>query len=237
MSASEPKSSRFWEQVFPGFGIGLLVGLLVGLSVSPVVAGVLTTLGGLLAAILGIQPGADDGSAKFRVNGTRIGAFGLACVLGVLGGVTLRVKDVFATPVKQQVAEWVAAGYDETEARQMVAFQKTGLIRSTKTGEKLEVASADAGKHRSSVLYASLSDIDMCEDVKLSQFGGDPSNQAPQMLAQYHLIGKRRGDPKSVALYQKLDSIAGRVKSQSMETQIEVFRSVEDMVCTIQALE
>jgi hypothetical protein len=237
MSEEESRPSKFWESVFPGLGIGLLVGFLVGLSVSPVVSGLLTTLGGLLAAILGIQPGGDAETARFRVNGTRIGAFGLACVLGVLGGMTLRIRDVLAVPMEKQVAKWVAAGFDTKEAQRLAVFQKTGLLASTQEGGKVELSASELPKAQASVLFNALSEVDLCEKVNLDQFGSDPKNQAEQMFGVYRRLHASQSQSKYASLYRMLAETADRAQTQPLPAQIEVLTAVEKTVCAVQAIE
>jgi|GEM_PF-6306509 len=228
---------HFMVQAFPGLGIGLLVGLLVGLSISPVVSGLLTTLGGLLAAMLGIQPSGEGGLLGFRVSGARIGAFGFACVLGVLGGMTLRVREVLAVPIQKQVEGWVAAGYAEKEARQFVAFQKTGMQSSESGTGKLEAVSGDMQKSGMSVLFNALSDVDLCEKVKLGQFGDDPKESSSQMLRVYRRLNLDDGKDKRTPLYRRMGKLADHLETLPVESRYEALKSVEDMVCAIQAIE
>lgn len=226
-----PNPPKFWVQVFPGLGIGLLVGLLVGLSISPVVSGLLTTLGGLLAAILGIQPGNEGDNPRFRVNGMRIGAFGLACILGVFAGMTLRIKDVLATPLQKQIHNWVEAGYDSSEARQYVAFQVTGLYQKEKGSGKLELASGDIQKKGVGALFSSEGMLSLCKNVRLNEDEPDSIKRVKNKLEEFSTFKTTYKMDSSAAVYNALDSIAQRIGSLSFETQFQVLKAIEEMTC------
>lgn len=230
-------SSAFLEQIFPGAGIGLLVGMLVGLTLTPVVSGLLTTLGGLLAAILGLAGEGSGPMSKVRVNGGRIGAFGFACVLGVLGGMTLRIKDVLATPVRKEVAAWTGAGYPEEEARRFVAFARTGLQTVGPQGEKLEVAAGDLQKARSSALFGALSEVDLCEELKLSQFGSDSTQSSGEMLLLYQRLGKKPAEDPLSPLYRELAALAVTLKSQPLQFRTEAMNGISKVVCAVQEIQ
>jgi len=214
------------------------VGLLVGLSVSPVVSGVLTTLGGLLGAMLGLQTNdaadASPGLGRFSINGIRIGVFGLACVAGVLTGLVIRVQDVLAVPLDQQVARWVDAGYSKKEARTFVAFQTTGLTLGGKDSAPSQVVSGDVQKQHMSVLFNALSDVNLCEQVRLDQYGDDPKQRAEQMLSAYHRLNLDDAKDKHTPLYKELGQLAGRLEQLPEPAQLEIMQSVEGILCAIQ---
>lgn len=114
--------------ILAGLGMGTLIGLLVGLSVSPVVAGVLTTLGGLLTAMLGVQPGGGNANRRFQVNAAPIAAFGFACALAALGGLYIRNHELMAPSLQQQVERWTTGKlFTKEEAKKLVVFQRLGL--------------------------------------------------------------------------------------------------------------
>ncbi|MBC9208716.1 hypothetical protein IBL26_17840 [Roseomonas aerophila] len=111
-----------WGELFSGAGLGLLVGLLMGLSAASVVGSILAALAAAFAAFFGLVPNVGTG------HGLRVGAFGLACAVGVLGGLTLRTGAIGLAPsIHADVAAWQAAGYPAEEARALVAFQRLGV--------------------------------------------------------------------------------------------------------------
>jgi hypothetical protein len=228
----EPSRTRVLSDAFPSLGIGLLVGLLVALSLTPVVAGVLTTLGGLLAAMLGLQqePGEDGGTAvsRLRMNGARIGAFGFAAVLGISGGLYIRNHEVLSPPVKQQIAMWEDAGYSRAEARQFVALQKLGI-----KPEGGEIVQSDLQKTQMSALFSGLSDIDLCDKLSTGRFDNDPQRIAPA----YRRLDAGDAADKRAPLYRALGELADRVERLPSEDQSGVFRATESIVCAIQRLE
>jgi len=241
MSTVEPSAERtpsegprasYLADAFPSVGIGLLVGVLVGLSVSPVVAGLLTTLGGLLATLLGLQQDStgDSGTAlsRLRVNGVRIGAFGFASVLGVAGGLYVRNHNVFTPPVKEQIAAWQEAGYSRDEAKQFVALQRFGL-----TPEGRQIVQSDVQKTQASALFGALSDVNLCDKLSTRQFNGDPERIAQQYRTQN--VGDETD--KRTPLYRTLGDLADHVQRVPREEQATIFQDLENFICAVQRLE
>jgi hypothetical protein len=240
-------SSRFFDQIFPGFGIGLLMGLLVGITTSAVVSGLLTTLGGLLAAMLGLQGRSTSESGEatsgpfsfLQVNSGRIGAFGLACAIGMLGGMTIRVKGLLNTPLKNQVGEWVEAGFDSSEARKFVAHANSTL-RISANGEVSDAPMNELQKQKMGVLFNALSKANLCDKIRVSKFGtvaeDGASSIAEKMGSLYHdlYVGDTL-DPRN-ALYKKMGELADGWKSFPAETQVKMYQGVEEMVCAIQEI-
>jgi len=121
-----------------GVGIGVLVGTLVGLSLSPVVGAFLGGLTALLAALLGLSdvrlpvPTGDSGEKKtgrdLRARDLRAFAFGIACTLGVLLGVTLRAQNLLGASVEDQYDAWKRVGFSDADARDLVRFKELGLV-------------------------------------------------------------------------------------------------------------
>jgi hypothetical protein len=133
--ASDGRQAIHFLDLFAGLGIGLLVGVILGLSLSAVVGTVIGALTALLAAFLGLsdKPLAKSGEGaeaptSLRRRDARIGAFGIACTLGVLLGLFLRTHDLLALPMKDRVQRWIDAGYEPRQARQLVTFEETGLV-------------------------------------------------------------------------------------------------------------
>ena len=220
------------SDAFPSLGIGLLVGVLVGLSLTPVVAGILTTLGGLLAAMLGLQqePGGESSTAlsRLRMKGVRIGAFGLATVLGVAAGLYARNHDLFTPPVKDQIVRWQEAGYSRDEAKQFVALQRFGL-----TPEGREIVQSDLQKTQMSALFGALSDVDLCDKLSARRFDNDPQ----LIAAAYRRLNAGDATDKRTPLYGVLSELADRVERLPPAERAGIFQEMENLVCTIQRLE
>ena len=234
MSEEAARRPGALAQMFPSLGIGSLVGVLVGMSVSPVVAGILTTLGGLLAAMLGLQDGgpadaeAESAFARLRMNGLRIGAFGFACVAGVFVGVYVRAHDVFAVPVETQVRTWEAAGFPAEEARQLVIFHKLGI-----TPEGKQITAGDAQKAGGSALYGTLADLDLCNKLSMQRLGND----VPEILRAYRQLDQGNEKDVRTPLYQALGALAQKVEKLPAESQREVLQSIEGVLCQAQRLD
>jgi hypothetical protein len=130
--------------IFNGIGIGLLLGVLLGLSISPVVSGVIATLSGLLAVLLGL-----DEKYLDPLKSIRIGAFGLSAVLGIIIGLYVRANDPFAPSMLEKMNRYVEIGYSEEEAR---AFITKSIDSDT-----------DKAKREAGVLYSSTVDASACD--------------------------------------------------------------------------
>lgn len=120
---------RSLAQLFSGAGLGLMLGVLLGLSSAPVVAVVVGAIAALLGSLVLPQLPAkspQEGSTDERrvAIDLRAGAFGLACVLGVVGGIWLRTHDALSpkqNPLKEKLEQWQSIGFEPEEARVLVA--------------------------------------------------------------------------------------------------------------------
>lgn len=102
--------------VFSGAGIGIMVGVLLGLAMSPTVAGFVAAIGAALAALLGLN------DRHFSLaKGVRIGVFGIFAVLGAPAGLYLKNHSVFAPSLEERKANFVALGYSECQALDLLA--------------------------------------------------------------------------------------------------------------------
>ena len=160
---------------FAGASLGLLLGVLAGLAASPVVGTVIGALVALLGAILGLKEetptgGNENGQADVR----RFGVIGLgvACTIALFIGVLLRTHDTLGLSPAQQVARWRAAGYDTTEARQLVALTVAGLVPKGATVQ----APSDQSKTRSTILFAGSAEA--CDRADPSRLGDVTSLRA-----------------------------------------------------------
>lgn len=119
--------------IVAGLSIGLLLGVLLGLSTSPVVAavvGALVAAGGAYWSV-GNPRGSDaraDQPSSARQLATA--ALCLACTVGLAGGLWLRTHDVFGLTPTEQVAQWRAAGFSESDAQAIVALKAAGFLKA-----------------------------------------------------------------------------------------------------------
>ena len=107
---------------------GLLLGVLIGLAQSPVVGTVVTAVCGLLAAVLAVRAGR-QGSVEGKpdqplsaLGAGNIAAFALACVLGALGGLTLRTHQALSPSVASLQAKW-STGFTKEEVKRLVIME------------------------------------------------------------------------------------------------------------------
>jgi hypothetical protein len=135
-------------EITAGGGLGLLVGLLVALSVSPVVGSVISALTVLLAGFFGLAPSGGPDRAW------RIGAFGLACVIGVVAGLALRNGDWFSPSLERQSRDWQRAGATSTEAAAYLAYQRLGIKPPGREAGEIPKPAA-----RDTVLFAGVTDL------------------------------------------------------------------------------
>jgi hypothetical protein len=100
-----------------------------------------------------------------------------------------------------------------------------------------EVASGDLQKKQMGVLFNALSDVNLCEKVKLDQYGDDPKQRAEQALSAYGRLNLDDAEDNRTPLYKELGQLAGRLQPLALEAQLEVLKSVEGILCTIQNIE
>ncbi|MBQ4812911.1 hypothetical protein J8M20_16240 [Pseudoalteromonas luteoviolacea] len=111
--------------LFGGAGIGLLFGVVMGTSVTPTVTMLLGALTTILAAILGLN------DRHFNdAKAVRIGAFGIACVLGAYLGIYVRSHNLLAPSLKDLKGQYMAVGYTEQQALQLLTLKEFGLSLS-----------------------------------------------------------------------------------------------------------
>jgi hypothetical protein len=138
-----------WTEALAGAGLGLVVGLLMGLSTASVVGGVVAALAAALAAFLGLSPNITSDRT------VRVGAFGLACSIGVIAGLSIRTGSAGLSPtVRADVEAWSQAGFPPEEAREMVAYQRLGVHPKSR-----EVSPKPAPSAESPVLFSTTADF------------------------------------------------------------------------------
>ena len=162
------------------------------------------------------------------MNGLRIGSFGFACVAGIMLGLFLRAQDLFSDSIQEQVEKWTKAGYSATEARQFVAWTKLGI-----QPEGRQVQVSEVQKARSSSLFGTLADIDLCNKISLERLGNDPS----EVLRAYRDLYKPEVQDEKNTLYQKLGALADKIERLPAERQNETLKAVEEIICELQRLE
>lgn len=108
--------------VFGGAGIGLLFGVIMGSSVTPTVATMLGALTTILAGILGLNDKLfNDAKAA------RIGAFGIACVVGAYLGIFVRSHNLLAPSLLDMKQRYLEAGFNEQQALNFIAMKEFGV--------------------------------------------------------------------------------------------------------------
>ena len=165
------------KHVLWGGSLGLCVGLIMGLSSTPVVGTIIGALAALFATMFGAK--GDDLSAF-----ARIGGFGAACVIGVIGGISLRAHNILGTTVTAQVTEWVGAGYDPAIAHQIVLYRELGLLLGpngtlAETPRSGKVAGSATGG------FLSARADEECRQLDPVLFGDDPA----KILRSYRNTG------------------------------------------------
>jgi len=109
--------------VFNGLGVGLLLGILLGLAVSPVVSAFIGSLSSVLVLLLGLNE-----KLFTVVKSIRIGSFGLFGVVGILLGFYIRSHSPLAPSLSELKEEYIALGYDDTVAKNILLYQEFNLI-------------------------------------------------------------------------------------------------------------
>lgn len=121
--------SETTKKVFGTLGFSLFLGTLVGLSSAPVVGIILAALAGLIGLVVGagrnarVEAIGEITSIEFPL----LGIFGIFALAGVLLGLYVRTENPWGASIVEQKAEWIAAGYEETQANSLVIFQEIGL--------------------------------------------------------------------------------------------------------------
>lgn len=182
-------------QVFSGAGIGILLGLLLGLSASPVVALVVGAVAALLSTLVLPVVTRQGGDANLpavspqrqREAAWRGAALSLFCVAGLLVGLWLRTHDALSPKprsLKEQVAEWVDAGFSAEEARRMVVQRALPEARA-------EPAAAASAARRGTVLFSLPAAV--CDKLAPSRYASvSAAAQAYEALGEAELARTAR---------------------------------------------
>lgn len=127
---------------FGGAGIGLLFGVIMGTSVTPTVATMLGALTALLAGILGLNDNMfNDAKAA------RVGAFGLACVVGAYMGLYVRSHNVLAPSMLDLKQDYLDVGFTEKQALNFIAMKEFGMSLAQLDGAVSPSVSSTAPVH------------------------------------------------------------------------------------------
>ena len=122
-SNEPPTLINIISAIINGGGIGLLLGMLMGLTDKPVVAGIITTLSGLLTLLLGVNE-----VYITILKGIRIGAFGVFCVAGVLWGLDIRTNNGMLPSREKMMEEYTKVGFTKQEALDFIAYREFQII-------------------------------------------------------------------------------------------------------------
>lgn len=134
---------------FGGAGIGLLFGVIMGTSVTPTVATMLGALTALLAGILGLNDNMfNDAKAA------RVGAFGVACVVGAYMGLYVRSHNVLAPSMLDLKQDYLDVGFTEKQALNFIAMKEFGMSLAQLDGAVSPSASSSAPVHVPSSTFA-----------------------------------------------------------------------------------
>lgn len=175
---AEKPQAQPMSDIFAGAGMGLLLGTVMGLTTTPVVSVVVGALASLLGVFMGLDgTGSSEGRA-LRVNGTRIGALGLAAVIGFGLGLYVRINNPLAEHPADQLARWEEALPDDpTLAKQMMLYERTGISPAEFTYGKdvpatpvAAVVNEEVVKAKSAILFSTLSEFDACSLVDPEEY-------------------------------------------------------------------
>jgi hypothetical protein len=227
MSDDATSAGEIAINVWSGAGLGLLLGVIVGLSQTPVVAEVMGVLTGVLAVFLGLQGGRDADLpvvGKLRLNGARIGSFGVAAALGLILGLFLRVANPFVETPDQEFARWAKAFPDnEVLARQAMLYERTGIQPAQwyfANGVGMEVSlNTDQAKTRRAVLYSVLNRTNLCNELDPARFTNDPV----AVLKAY----ANEAEPV-------LDTVAAQIRSLPEEHRLDALVTAHTLFCALQ---
>ncbi|MDK2593783.1 hypothetical protein [Pseudoalteromonas obscura] len=175
--------------VFGGAGIGLLFGVVMGTSVTPTVSILLGTLTTILGAILGLNDRYfNDAKAA------RIGAFGIACVIGAYIGIYVRSHNLLAPSLVELKAQYVSAGYTEQQALQLLTLKEFGMrLDSTYAGDETSAKSefsfseqaANIANQHNSLLFSSSISVNGCDELSYT----DSSLELDEIVNNFELTG------------------------------------------------
>jgi hypothetical protein len=229
MEEHTERAPRIWPDIVGGAGMGLLLGTLVGLSSSPVVGVVVGALASILAVFLGLDVRTGSAIGALRINGARIGALGVATVVGLGLGLSVRVNNPFLPDPVSHLQRWQQAlPGDPTLAKQLMVFERTGIVPSRfqygqeLPGNDVTVALQEGAATRTAVLFSALAEFDVCTRL-------DPGKlESPQaVLAVY----SRRGAPGF------LPQVAERIARMPEAEQEVAVALVHDVLCLMQRAE
>ncbi|KZN36530.1 hypothetical protein N480_17675 [Pseudoalteromonas luteoviolacea S2607] len=184
--------------LFGGAGIGLLFGVVMGTSVTPTVTMLLGALTTILAAILGLN------DRHFNdAKAVRIGAFGVACVLGAYLGIYVRSHNLLAPSLTDLKGQYMAVGYTEQQALQLLTLKEFGLNLSQvspesypqKTDAELlqgneiplvhDAQVARMNNQHSSLLFSAAVEVSGCDELAYT----DETLALDEVLNNFELTG------------------------------------------------
>ncbi|HRH59039.1 MAG TPA: hypothetical protein PL045_00605 [Chitinophagaceae bacterium] len=179
-SNQPPSIMNIISAIINGGGIGLLLGMLMGLTDKPVVAGIITTLSGLLTLLLGVNE-----VYITILKGIRIGAFGVFCVAGVLWGLDIRTNNGMLPSRERMMEEYTKVGFTKQEALDFIAYREFQIIpRGWKQGALATAAETKEGD--------STGDTPPGEETENSSSKPVTENSNGRVLADQNATGAER---------------------------------------------
>ena len=175
----------------------------------------------MLAAFLGVQDSKKaEGTenvdySKNILTGLRAGSFGISCVAGILLGIFLRANGALGEEIKDQIAEWEAAGFSPEKARELVVYKNLAIKPNWEVAEMSEV--------QRQTLSTSFSDETkgICDKIRLSSNGDDP---------KYTLVAYEEAGPAMKALAETI-----KTNVDDPEKQKLLLTAIEEVVCNLES--
>jgi hypothetical protein len=154
--------------LFSGASIGALLGLLVGLSSSPIVVTAIGIVSAIVATFLNAktESNADvqQGKKDAEVRAISLIGLGIAGVLSIILGLSLRVRDAFSPSVLDRIHEWKNAQFSDDEAKRFVVFSQLGIVPE---GFKV-VARPNSTTPQNTILFAG--NTELCDQLNPTNF-------------------------------------------------------------------
>ncbi|MCF6440726.1 hypothetical protein L1077_14920 [Pseudoalteromonas luteoviolacea] len=206
--------------LFGGAGIGLLFGVIMGTSVTPTVTMLLGALTAILAAILGLNDRHFNDAKALR-----IGAFGFTCVVGAYIGIYVRAHNVLTPSLLELKAQYLAAGYTEKQALQLLTLKEFGMTLDQTSSDE-SVSSGDSfhfseqatllSNQHSSLLFSASVSVSGCDELMYT----DHSLELDEVVNNFNLTGNEWASLS--------ESITHNVES---EEQKSMLLAIRDAVC------
>ena len=181
----QPTVADYLVAAYSALGIGLMVGMLLGMAVSPTVAAFIGPLGAILAALLGLN------DSHFNLTkGIRIGTFGLATILGVAIGVSIRTHDLFSPSLEALKQEYQEIGFSDEEVLEILKQRRFGMFSDIEVIDKNPNTPAGqilaSNGYGASVLFSKEISLTGCDEVTTAF---DQDLPVDNLLENFRLAG------------------------------------------------